>query len=639
MSRSSGRSATAAAAYRSGTEITDVRTGEIHNYTNRDGVESTGLILPDGAPKELQNRNALWNAAELAESRKNSVVAREVLVAIPHELNEEERKKLVEKYSQSLSDRYQTGVDFAIHEPSDRGDERNFHAHIMMTTRRINEHGFGEKTRELDTYKSSGKFEINNIRQSWEEHANLSLKKIGVSDRIDRRSLADQGIDREPTQHIGVSGSAIDRKGLFSERVQLNNETRNINNERIEILKDLKLLHQERRDVSQELEQLYSEQKDINRVLKKSTRLNDAVIETHANAKNIFDKKMESYEEYKGWHDHEIRKSIKEYHSFALNEAPEQRWFESNNRYQSRVDDYMAEKQFRFEEMHNTISEHRAPSRDKALEIAAGKAAFNHKIKKTEIQENLYSNTAENVQENQTLNDQVSEKIRMTKEKEEQVQERISVNRELLEKVHVRAKLTETKLQENTQAMSNNETELPEESVAEDNTQALIDEGSQRESQVYQDIAFDKAESKEVAEIQAAKVAHDELVNSDDLPDDPVNEQAESSNLFEHKSAGSVGVDVGTDYSEGRERFLEMPVDQQAEINRILAEDYEKHPEHRPYEERIKDQEIESVQEAANPELQEIIERSEEKQMIRDEELEKSNEQEEERQGEDELGY
>jgi len=154
--------------------------------------------------------------------------------------------------------------------------------------------------------------------------------------------LADQGIDREPTQHIGVSGSAIDRKGLFSERVQLNNEIRNINNERIEMLKNLKLLHQERRDVSQELEQLYSEQKDINRALKKSTRLNEAVIETHANAKNIFDKKMESYEEYKSWHDNEIRKSIKEYHSFALNETPEQRWFESNNRYQSRVDDYMA---------------------------------------------------------------------------------------------------------------------------------------------------------------------------------------------------------------------------------------------------------------------------------------------------------
>jgi hypothetical protein len=87
ISRSKGRSATAA--YRSGTSIEDIRTGEIYNYTNRRGVETTGIVLPSNAPSDLYERDTLWNAAETAETRKNSTVAREILVAVPHELDSE----------------------------------------------------------------------------------------------------------------------------------------------------------------------------------------------------------------------------------------------------------------------------------------------------------------------------------------------------------------------------------------------------------------------------------------------------------------------------------------------------------------------------------------------------------------------
>ncbi len=102
ISRSKGRSATAAAAYRSGTSIEDIRTGETHNYTNRGGVETTGIVLPRIAPGELYERDMLCNEAEAAENRKNSAFAREVLVAVPHELDQESRQKLIEGYFKHL---------------------------------------------------------------------------------------------------------------------------------------------------------------------------------------------------------------------------------------------------------------------------------------------------------------------------------------------------------------------------------------------------------------------------------------------------------------------------------------------------------------------------------------------------------
>jgi len=279
MSRSSGRSATAAAAYRSGSEIVDRNSGEVHNYKLKGerGVEKSGIILPDGSPENLNNREELWNEAENSENRKNSVVAREVLVAIPHELNKEQRAELVHEYSQSLSDRYKTGVDYSIHSPDKGSDDRNYHAHIMMTTRRIDEKGFGEKTRELDAYKSSGKMEINNIRQSWEERANKSLEKAGSKERIDSRSLKDQGINREPTQHVGVSGTAIERRGGFSERAEINKQIRELNKEKINLLTSLKQSHRERKEIQSQIDSIKLESKETFKELKQSERIEKAV--------------------------------------------------------------------------------------------------------------------------------------------------------------------------------------------------------------------------------------------------------------------------------------------------------------------------------------------------------------------------
>lgn len=216
ISRAAGRSAIAAAAYRAGCKglvMADERTGEIHDYRRKRGVESVDLILPIGAPDWATDRAAIWNAAEAAETRKNSTVAREFEIALPGELSDTQRKRLAHAFARELVDRHGFAADVAIHAPGKGGDNRNHHAHVLCTTRRLTANGFGEKTRELDDRKSK---EIDGWRARYAEIQNTHLRAAGVSARVDHRSLADQGIDREPTKHLGPVLTAIYRRGGHS---------------------------------------------------------------------------------------------------------------------------------------------------------------------------------------------------------------------------------------------------------------------------------------------------------------------------------------------------------------------------------------------------------------------------------------
>ena len=156
--RSEGGNAKAAAAYRSGTKI------DQHDYTHRRGVADRFLLLPPAAPNWTRPR--LWDEAEQAEKRCNSVVAREVLIALPHEMPLLARRKAVETLCRFLVSRYQVAADAALHTPKRGHDARNHHAHILMTTRRISAQGMTEKTRELDD-KKTGPLEIEAIREEW----------------------------------------------------------------------------------------------------------------------------------------------------------------------------------------------------------------------------------------------------------------------------------------------------------------------------------------------------------------------------------------------------------------------------------------------------------------------------------------
>lgn len=211
VSRSTGRSATAAAAYRAADKITDTRTAEIHDYTRKSGVKSAEIILPKDAPIWATKRADLWNTAEQSETRKNSTVAREFEIALPSELSSQERKQLAHDFARELVERHGCAADVAIHAPGKEGDNRNHHAHILLTTRRLGPEGFTEKTRELDD-RTSGVELVNHWRQRFAELQNERLAAAGATERVDHRSLKAQGIEREPTQHLGPAASGYERR-------------------------------------------------------------------------------------------------------------------------------------------------------------------------------------------------------------------------------------------------------------------------------------------------------------------------------------------------------------------------------------------------------------------------------------------
>ncbi len=219
LRRSEGRSATAAAAYRAGQRIEDARTGQTFDYSKRTGVLMAEVITPGGQPVD---RGQLWNVAEAAEKRCNSVVAREFVVALPHELNREQQADLVKGYAQGLSERTGWAVDVAIHAPGKAGDLRNVHAHLLCTTRTIERDPAGcpvagSKTRDWDI-RSSGSVLLRSERSEWERCVNQSLEQANRMERVDCRSHAEKQTGLEPQVHLGPTAMAMERKGIQTER-------------------------------------------------------------------------------------------------------------------------------------------------------------------------------------------------------------------------------------------------------------------------------------------------------------------------------------------------------------------------------------------------------------------------------------
>lgn len=212
FSRSKGQSAVAAASYRAGVRLWDVRAGTTADYTRKQGVVTSFLSFPATMPLGLRDRGVLWNLAEAAENRKNSRVAREIDVALPYELNPAAREDLVRQLAQELVNRYGVAVDSSIHLPDRGGDLRNHHAHILFTTRAVGAEGFGEKTLALDSF-AQGSIETLALRIAWETMVNQALEIAGLSARIDHRSHKDKGMDVPPQIHVGVNSTNMSRLG------------------------------------------------------------------------------------------------------------------------------------------------------------------------------------------------------------------------------------------------------------------------------------------------------------------------------------------------------------------------------------------------------------------------------------------
>lgn len=207
-----GVSAAELAAYRSGGAVSDA-TGTLHDYSRKQGVAYTEIVLPDGVSAAwARDREALWNAAEAAEKRKDARVAREWRVALPHELSGEERIALARDFAQTIAERYGVAADLAVHAPSTSGDQRNWHAHILTTTREIADEGFGRKAvlewsnkRLAEHDLPYASVQIREVRMLWEERVNAHLAEAGLEQRVDHRSYRDQGLGLEPglTVHVG----------------------------------------------------------------------------------------------------------------------------------------------------------------------------------------------------------------------------------------------------------------------------------------------------------------------------------------------------------------------------------------------------------------------------------------------------
>ena len=241
----------AAAAYRSGESLTNEQDKREHDYKKRAyDVEFKRVLVPTDRTLSELKRSTLWNAAEAAEKRKDARTGREFVLALPHELNQEQRAQLAEDFARELVKRYKVAADVCIHKPAKQGDDRNHHAHILITTRSVSmsEDGsatpiLGDKTalewsdrKRQEKGLSKAADEMKELREKWAELANKALERAGKTERIDPRSNEAQGIERIPEEHLGHKMTALERKGIKTTVGNRNRETqkKNANIKRVE---------------------------------------------------------------------------------------------------------------------------------------------------------------------------------------------------------------------------------------------------------------------------------------------------------------------------------------------------------------------------------------------------------------------
>ncbi|KAA9371169.1 Ti-type conjugative transfer relaxase TraA [Ochrobactrum quorumnocens] len=233
VSRGNGRSAVAAIAYRAAEKLLNERDGVTHDFSRKKGVLHSQIILPEHVQAPwAYDREKLWNTAEFSEKRKDARVAREFEIALPHELTVAQRLSAARAIAQELANRYESAVDFAIHEPHREGDMRNHHVHLLMTVREITPAGLGEKTlieREnkwlLSRNRPTTDMQIADLRRCWESIANAHLAIAGFDRSIDHRAHFARGYRIEPTVHMGVHATQIERRGSNLERGRLSPES------------------------------------------------------------------------------------------------------------------------------------------------------------------------------------------------------------------------------------------------------------------------------------------------------------------------------------------------------------------------------------------------------------------------------
>ncbi|OWQ92453.1 Ti-type conjugative transfer relaxase TraA [Sphingopyxis witflariensis] len=233
ISRAAGRSAVAAAAYRSAERLHDERLDRAHDFTNKSGVVHSEVMLPADSRTEWGNREQLWNDIEAAERRKDAQLAREVEFAIPRELNQAQGIELARDFVQREFVDQGMIADLNVHWDIGADGLAKPHAHVMLTMREIvvdedGEAGFGTKVRDWNRTEL-----VEQWRERWADHVNERLADLDVDARVDQRSLEAQGINLEPQDKIGAAASRMEGRGLEAERIEDHREIAGRNGARI----------------------------------------------------------------------------------------------------------------------------------------------------------------------------------------------------------------------------------------------------------------------------------------------------------------------------------------------------------------------------------------------------------------------
>jgi hypothetical protein len=338
ISRGTGRSAVAAAAYRAGEKLINNRTGLTHDFTRKNGVVHSEIISNFNIEID---RNQLWNLAEQCENRKDSRTAREWVIALPDELNADQRKQLAKDFAISLANRYGVIADLAIHEPSKGGNDKNHHAHIMLTTRKAeldpeNNLILTAKTNiELSNKKrkslglGTSQNEIKEIRKAWAELANSALAAAEQEQRIDHLSYKDRGLNYESTQHEGPAVTKLRKLNIDTDVSLKNDAIKQRNAERLELEQIINRLNQE----------IIIEEHSLN-------KLKDQ-LEHQSNLIDQLELLKEQYFDFMRFHNHRLSKQNENLNSVEDRFKQSQKWLRKNKTSEHEMNEYRKDTGFK----------------------------------------------------------------------------------------------------------------------------------------------------------------------------------------------------------------------------------------------------------------------------------------------------
>lgn len=212
------------AVYKDGEKLETTKQRLTFDYTKKEDVKHTEILAPANAPDWVYSRAHLWCEVEAVETRKDSQLARDIIAALPRELNPEQQLDLLRTFVQENFVSQGMVVDFAIHDKLASDGLHNPHAHIMLSLRDITANGFGKKNRAWNSRDLVGAW-----RERWQEMSNAALEEAGSDYRVSTASYASRGIEKLPGEHLGPRAAGLERKGTETEKGDRNREVKQQN--------------------------------------------------------------------------------------------------------------------------------------------------------------------------------------------------------------------------------------------------------------------------------------------------------------------------------------------------------------------------------------------------------------------------